>query len=82
MGINLKGAPTIGTDSSAQSIAVADLVPDGDFWSWAETIVAVLAAELRAGTAHPEAHISRWRECLHHRPGDEMVVRRGDGSTS
>ena len=80
LGINLEGAPAIGTDSSAQAIAVADLVPDGDFWSWAETIVAVLTAEFRDGIAHPEAHISRWRECLHHRPGDEMVVRCGDGS--
>jgi len=80
IGINLDHAPVIDGHGTARTIAVADLVAAGDFWSWAETIVAILADELHRGAAHPDEHIARWRECLHHRPGMEIVIRRGDGS--
>ena len=79
-GINLEGAPVVEAGGSTGAIAVSDLVSEGDFWSWAETIARVFSDELRRGVDHPDAHIARWRENLHHRLGMEMVVRRGDGS--
>ncbi len=80
IGINLDHAPVLESSDPTNAISVADLVPEGDFWSWAETIVAALGEGLRVGMTDTEAHITRWREYLRHRPGDTMVVRRGDGS--
>ena len=80
MGINLEKAPVLEGRETARATSVADLVPGGDYWSWAETVIAVLIDELLQGMVQPDAHIARWRECLYHRPGDPMVIRRGDGS--
>lgn len=80
IGINLDHAPALEDSDPTTAVSVADLIPEGDYWSWAEAIIAALAVDLPAGLADPEAHITRWRECLHHRPGDAMVVRLGDGS--
>lgn len=80
VGINLDRAPTIRDGSPTQAVAVADLVADGDFLSWAETVVRIVTVELQAGVTSPLEHIDRWREHLHHRSGDEMIVRTADGS--
>ena len=80
VGINLDRAPTIRDPSATRSISVADLISDGDFLQWAEVIIKTVAEELNTGVTKPDDHIARWREHLHHRPGDEMVVRGGDGS--
>jgi len=80
IGINIVHAPEIHDNNAAPPVAVAELLPTGDFWGWAEIIVKVLAEELHSGSVHPDAHIARWRESLLHQPGDEMMVRRGDGS--
>lgn len=80
VGINLKHAPSIPGDDPKPTAAVADFLPDGDHRLWAESIVKVFTRELHNGIDSPAMQIARWRVGLAHREGDEMVVRRGDGS--
>ena len=80
VGINIARAPTIRDPSATRAVAVAELLSDGDFLQWAEAIIRIVAEELRTGTTNPDDHIARWCKHLLHRPGDEMVVRGGDGS--
>jgi len=80
IGINIDRAPAIRDPSATRATSVADLVSDGDFLQWAETIIKIVAEELNTGVTKPDDHIARWRKHLHHRSGDEMVVRGGDGS--
>ena len=80
VGINIDRAPTIRGPSATQAVAVAELLSDGDFLQWAEAIIRIVAEELRTGITNPDDHIARWRKHLLHRPGDDMVVRGGDGS--
>ena len=80
IGINIDRAPTIRDGSNTEAVAIAELVSNGDFQTWSETIVRIIAEELAAGVTSPMEHIGRWREHLHHRSGDEMVVRGADDS--
>jgi BirA family transcriptional regulator, biotin operon repressor / biotin---[acetyl-CoA-carboxylase] ligase len=80
IGINIDRAPTIRDPGATQAVSVADLIPKGDFLTWSEIVIRIIAEELQAGVTNPIEAISRWREHLHHRPGDEMVVRGADGS--
>jgi len=80
IGINIERAPTIRDGSTTQAVAIAELVSNGDFSAWSETIVRIIAEELAAGVTSPIEHIGRWREHLRHRSGDEMTMRGADGS--
>jgi len=80
VGINLDRTPTIRDGSATRAVAIAELLSEGGFLQWAETIIRTVAEELREGVTNPGDHIVRWREYLYHRLGDEMVVRGGDGS--
>jgi BirA family biotin operon repressor/biotin-[acetyl-CoA-carboxylase] ligase len=80
IGINIDRAPTIRDGSTTRAVAITDLVSNGDFLSWSEILIRIIAEELRAGVTSPGEHIARWREHLHHRSGDEMIVRGADGS--
>jgi BirA family biotin operon repressor/biotin-[acetyl-CoA-carboxylase] ligase len=80
IGVNLIDAPSIPDDHANPTAAVADFVPGGDRRLWAESLVKVFTRELHDGIDNPTKQIARWRERLAHREGDEMVVRRGDGS--
>jgi len=82
IGINIDRAPTIRDGSTTEAVAIAELASNGDFQTWSETIVRIIAEELAAGVTSPMEHIGRWREHLHHRSGDEMVVRGADGSVT
>ena len=82
IGINIDRAPTIRDGSNTEAVAIAELASNGDFQTWSETIVRIIAEELAAGVTSPMEHIGRWREHLHHRSGDEMVVRGADGSAT
>ena len=80
IGTNIDRAPTIRDGSTTEAVAIAELASNGDFQTWSETIVRIIAEELAAGVTSPMEHIGRWREHLHHRSGDEMVVRGADDS--
>ena len=80
IGINLNRTPTIRDGSATEAVAIAELASNGDFQTWSETIVRIIAEEMQAGITSPLEHIGRWREYLHHRSGDEMTVRGADGS--
>lgn len=80
IGINIDRAPTIRDGSTTEAVAIAELASNGDFQTWSETIVEIIAEELAAGVTSPVEHIGRWREHLLHRSGEEMIVRGGDGS--
>jgi len=79
IGINIVRAPTIRDGSATEAVAIADLASNGDFQTWSETLVRIIAEELAAGVTSPMEHIGRWREHLRHRSGDEMTVRGSDG---
>lgn len=79
IGINIDRTPVIRDGSTTEAVAIAELAANGDFQTWAETIVRIIAEELAAGVTSPMEHIGRWREHLHHRPGDAMTVRGADG---
>lgn len=80
IGINIDRAPTIRDGSSTEAVAIAELASNGDFQTWSEIIIRIIAEELQAGITSPMEHIGRWREHLRHRSGDEMTVRGADGS--
>ena len=80
IGINIDRAPIIRDGSTTEAVAVAELVSSGDFQTWSEILIRIIAEELAAGVTSPIEHIAKWREHLHHRSGDEMTVRTADGS--
>jgi len=80
IGINLEHAPAITDGSTTATTSVADHGVRGDATDWAEAIIRVLVEELAGGIAAPEIPLATWRDRLMHQPGDEMVVRIGDGS--
>ncbi len=80
VGINLEHAPIIVGGSATATTSVADHGARGDATDWAEAVVRVLVEELAGGIAAPDDPIATWKQRLMHKPGDDMVVRIGDGS--
>lgn len=80
LGINLDHGPEITDGSSHQATSVADHLGDDGKTRWAEEIIRVFVEQMADGIETPERLIATWRNRLVHRPGDEMVVRIGDGS--
>jgi BirA family biotin operon repressor/biotin-[acetyl-CoA-carboxylase] ligase len=80
VGINLEGAPDLEDGGSVAATSVADKLPEGLRDDAADRLLRVILEELTTGIADPEASLSRWKERLLHRPGDEMTVRLGDGT--
>jgi len=80
IGINLERAPVIADGGTTATTSVADCGARGEAADWAEAIIRVLVEELAAGIAAPEKPLATWRQRLLHEPGDDMVVRMGDGS--
>jgi BirA family biotin operon repressor/biotin-[acetyl-CoA-carboxylase] ligase len=80
IGVNLEGAPDLEDGGSVPATSVADRLPGGLPDDGTDRLFRVILEELTAGIADPEASLIRWKARLLHRPGDEMVVRLGDGT--
>jgi BirA family biotin operon repressor/biotin-[acetyl-CoA-carboxylase] ligase len=80
IGVNVECAPALTDGSPTATTSVAELGARGDATDWAEAIIRVFVEELAGGIAAPESSLATWRSRLLHEPGDEMVVRIGDGS--
>jgi BirA family biotin operon repressor/biotin-[acetyl-CoA-carboxylase] ligase len=80
VGINLTATPKIAAGALRPATSVADHLPVRNPRRWRERLVSVFVDELAAGVDQPGGVLEHWRENLVHRPGDEIEVRRGDGS--
>ena len=79
LGVNLESAPTLDDPEALPATAVAEHVNGSDLESWRHALVCTFVHELDRSMAEPAPALTRWRELLIQRPGDEMRVRLSSG---